>query len=508
MSKELVVIRSLTTYACCAAVALLLGYLLARPDSLLCLLVVSLVLAMLLLPVYLKWSHAVLVFSWCSTFVVFFLPGFPPLWTVLAVGGLLVARLRYIMSKRSSFVEAPGVSYPLILLFVLVLLTALLTGGIGGRALGSELWGAKRYLSVFGAIIGFFALCSERIPIERARLYASLFFLSGVTWIFGDLIFAGGPRFYFLFSSVSSDAANLQAQSQFTLGRFSGAAWSSMAIIYFLLLRYGIRGVLDLRSPWRLALFLAVLVLGMFGGFRSSVILLALVVAFQFYFERLVRTKYAFVLAGILCLSGVFLVGFLHRMPLSVQRCFSFLPIEINPVARLDAASTLDWRLEMWKVVFPQVPKHLLKPKGYAYDSTDYLLTQEGINRGMFPAYEGTLVSGNYHNGILTLLIPFGIFGGILFAWFCFSALRVLHANYRYGAPELLNINTFLLACFYSRLLFYLAFYGQFDLDLYIFTGILGLGLSLNGNVAGRERRAEQPVRAGSIAVAQALPVG
>ena len=41
-----------------------------------------------------------------------------------------------------------------------------------------------------------------------------------------------------------------------------------------MLARYGIRGILDLRKPWRLGLlFLSVLV-SMMGGFRSTTILL------------------------------------------------------------------------------------------------------------------------------------------------------------------------------------------------------------------------------------------
>jgi len=66
---------------------------------------------------------------------------------------------------------------------------------------------------------------------------------------------------------------------------------------------------------------------------------------------------------------------------------------------------------------------------------------------------------------------------------FCVASLRVLYRNYRYSPPELRSINTFLLSYFIGRLLFYLVFYGKFYLDLMLFTGIIGLSLSLNGGV-------------------------
>src|SRR5258708_29570167 len=108
-------------------------------------------------------------------------------------------------------------------------------------------------------------------------------------------------------------------------------------------------------------------------------------------------------MAGIL-VTG-FGVAFMSKLPLSVQRSLSFLPVEIDPQAKIDAAGTLDWRVQMWKVVIKDVPKYLIIGKGYGFSGTDYLLTQEAIKRGVFAAYEDTLVSGNYHSGLLTILI-------------------------------------------------------------------------------------------------------
>jgi UPF0716 family protein affecting phage T7 exclusion len=73
--------------------------------------------------------------------------------------------------------------------------------------------------------------------------------------------------------------------------------------------------------------------------------------------------------------------------------------------------------------------------------------------------------------------------------------LRVLYRNYLYSEPELKSLNTFLLAQFVARLVFYVGFYGQFYLDLMIFTGSVGLSLALNSGVRGPQRVEEAAPR-------------
>jgi len=138
----------------------------------------------------------------------------------------------------------------------------------------------------------------------------------------------------------------------------------------------------------------------------------------------------------------------------------------------------------MWETLLPEVPRYLLVGKGFAYSGTDYYLTQEAFRRGLITtSYEDALISGNYHNGILTICIPFGIWGLLGFTWFAIAALWALIRNYRYGDPRFGHINRFLLAAFLTRLVFYLTIYGQFDLDLAAFTGLLGLSIAINRGI-------------------------
>lgn len=488
-----------------ALVAVVMGYLVASPLALPTLAVTAAIPGVLLLPLVLRWHHVALIFSWNAALIFMFLPGQPALWIVVAFLSLGASVVTRTLSRGATIHFERSVGWPLVVLTLVVLVTVLFRGGFGGRALGSEMWGGKRYLGVLAAVVGFFALTARVIPREKAVWYGGMFFLTGTTAIFSDVAFALGRKFYFLYSIFPSDVAFHQATTQSTLQRYTGVAVAAQALFCYALVRHGVGGVMDFSRPWRPVLFMLVGASAMFGGFRSSVILLFILFWVQFFLEGLHRSKLLVVMLLGLGLLSAGVVGFVDRLPLSVQRSLSFLPLNVDPTARHDALGTFDWRLQMWRVVIPEVPQYLLLGKGYGYSGMDYWLTQEAVRRGMVTAYEDTLVSGNYHNGFLTLIIPFGLAGFLAFVWFCAAAIRLLVRNYRHGDPELRKLNTFLLTYFVGRLFFYTVFYGQFDLDLMVFTGVVGLSLAAN---RGRAVGVAAPARRMPAAVDVRVPAG
>jgi hypothetical protein len=485
MSKESSLFRGLLVFGICVPLALVLGYLLATPSDPRSVIWIGLTLFLLFIPILLKWHHQALIISWNACLVAFFLPGAPAVGYL--VGGL---SLGFSVAKRAllrqgNFIHCPSVSVPLILLAGIVLVTAQQTGGIHARSLGSDAWGAMRYFLVLGAIVGYFAFVSQPIAPHRVKLMTGLFFLSGLTSVLPVLIALAGPGLQFLLVPFAQTSIVATETSVFSLDlqRFVGLTFMSQAVYCFMMLRFGIRGILDWHRPWRFITFAVMFALGLLGGFRSFLILFGLIFLVQFYFEGLFRSRF-FVWSS---LAGVFgatlLFAFAGQLPGAVQRSISFLPVQIDPAIRRDATGTLDWRMEMWRVVLPTVPRYLLLGKGYSFDGTDFYLTSVGSQRGIFRAFDAAMISSDYHQGILTLIIPFGIWGVLAFLAFCAASLRALYRNYRYSPPELRLTNTFLLSCFTGRLVFYLIFYGEFDLDLMLFTGLIGLSLSLNGGV-------------------------
>jgi hypothetical protein len=196
------------------------------------------------------------------------------------------------------------------------------------------------------------------------------------------------------------------------------------------------------------------------------------------------RTKLLPITIVATALVGTFLLGFAPKLPPGVQRAMAFLPIPIDPVVRLDAQSSSEWRLRMWKTVLPQVPQYLFVGKGLGMSSQDFNYALQHGSQGTFEdRWEATL-AGDYHNGPLSVVIPFGIWGMIAWIWFLGAGLGVLYRNYRCGDPALRIVNTFLLANFLGRMFMFWFIVGGFYTDLMAYAGLLGLSVSLNGGVA------------------------
>lgn len=477
MSSRSVNLQFLLALALIVPGALLLGVLLADPSRPQSLLMVGAVVLTISLPLVLRWHHPLTILLINAPLNAFFLPGQPELWVVLACASLGISVVARALGDNSPRCWVRTAVLPLVLLALVIVVTAGLTGGISGRALGGQEWGAKRYFRVLGAVLAFFAIAARPLDVKQIISLASGYFLSGVVAVASNVIYLAGPGFYFLYSIFSVDLATFQLKES-EIQRYTGLTWATLAGIYFMLARFGIRNVAC--HPGRLGVFLLLLALGLFGGFRSTLVLVLMVLGFQFVFERLYRGRYIVILFGSLLLALVALVAVGDKLPLSFQRSISFLPIELDPVAKRDAASTVEWRVEMWKVVVKDIPAYFWLGKGFSFNGTDFYLTRLAVNQGRYAAYEDTLVSGNYHHGLLTIVIPFGIFGLLAFFWFVAAGWWILFQNYRHGHSHFGAINTFLLSYYSARLVFYSFLYGQFDLEFVVFTSCVALSLAIN----------------------------
>ena len=181
--------------------------------------------------------------------------------------------------------------------------------------------------------------------------------------------------------------------------------------------------------------------------------------------------------------SLVFLATFSESLPLPAQRAISFLPVRVDPVAAIDANNSLAWRFAMWRVVLREVPEHLWLGKGYAIDPTDIYLAQESVKRGFQSDYELSVRTGDYHNGPLSVLVPFGVAGAVTLILFVLACIRALIRNLKYGDPDVRNINTFLLSYFVGFFIYFVLFFGAIEVHLWIFVSTVGLSLAVNGGV-------------------------
>jgi hypothetical protein len=492
--------RKLIVLAIVLPLAAVVGYLLASPTDIDSLAFVGLLLLVLAIPVFLRWHHPLLVFSWNAALIIFFLPGSPNLWVLLAGGSFGLGVLNRILDKDRVLLNVPSVTWTLIILALVVYVTAILTGGAGLRSLGGSVFGGKKYFFIWFAVLAYFALSFQRIPLPKANFYVGMYLLSGLTAVLSNLIYMAGPSAWFLYAFFPTDWALSQAYDDFVgspltakFSRVSGLSVAGLAAFPFLMMRYGVAGVLDWTKPWRLLILLAIVGLSLLGGFRSAIVFYGLLFGVQFCCEGLLKTRLFInvLLAGIV--GFVALIPIAQKLPLSMQRSLSILPLPVSAVARADAQGSTEWRLEMWRALTPEIRKHFWRGKGFTASATDYYLAQESVRRNLTRDYEMTILAGDYHNGPLSLLIPFGIWGLLAFLAFVVAALRVLYCNQQYGDPAIRRINIFLLAFFITKLINFLAVFGAIHLDIQAFVGIVGLSVGLNGGVAKKQAASSAP---------------
>ena len=484
MSNASALFRSLVIYALCLPLAVVLGYLLANPLDLTTFTVVGIILLTLAIPALLRWHHAWLIATWNMSAVIFFLPGRPAIWTGMAAISFVIGVLQYAIDRKIKFLHVPSVMRPLLFLTLVVLITMRLTGGIGLRSFGSGTYGGKNYVIFFAAVVGYFALISRPIPPKRAGLYVLLFFFGTSTIAIGDLA-AVLPQTaqlaFMVFPLLTGGAETLQGLASSGPARFTGLAYAGVGIFGVMLARYGIRGIfLDPSKGWRAMLFIGVVFITLLGGFRSVLIYCALTFAVLFYLEGLHQTRLLPVAILMTLLGGTLVGAFANKMPFAMQRSMAFLPLDIDPAARLSAQVTTEWRLQIWRNVLPQVPQYLILGKGYGFSARDLAMIQDTRRSDK----EGTELVGDYHNGPLSVLIPFGLFGMLGFLWFLWAGLQVTYHNFRFGDPAYRQANTFILALFIAKTLFFFTIFGAFVQDMVMFCGLLGLNISLNGGVA------------------------
>src|ERR1043166_5117836 len=123
--------RNYLVMGLCLPLAVLLGYILAEPLETSSMAVVVLVLTVLCVPLLMKWHHPLMVLCWNAVVSPAFFPGHLDLWVMATLTGFFFAVLNRSVDPNFRFIHAPTITKPLIAIFVVVIGTALLTGGFG-----------------------------------------------------------------------------------------------------------------------------------------------------------------------------------------------------------------------------------------------------------------------------------------------------------------------------------------------------------------------------------------
>ncbi len=486
-------LRSLVVYAICVPLAVLVGYFLASSSNSLdysTVIFFGIVGALLVLPIFLKWHHQLLVFSWGASITVFFIPGQPNFWIVMVVTSLGISILERILSPKTHFIRARQITWPLLTLAAVALFTAELTGGIGLRAMGSSVYGGKKYVTLFLGLASYFALTSRAIPPGKRKLYVALYLLGGVTAFIGDL-FPISPRWlepiFWVFRP------GMQDDNPFELGvtRLGGIGAAAIAVYMWLIARFGLRGIFMGGKLWRPVLFGLMFVATLLGGFRSSLYLELVTFCLCFLLEGLYQTWLLAPLIIVSILGATAMVPLAAHLPFTFQRALAFLPLDLSADAKASAEDSTNWRINMWTALLhEEVPQHLLLGKGYAFSAEDY---NEMMNNGALAQAEGRFdagqnglaLAGDYHNGMLSIVIPFGIWGVLAFLWYGTAGLWAVYRNMKYGDQELRTINNVLFILFLNEFIAYISCFAGLAIsgDIGLMNGYLGMSVALNDGI-------------------------
>ena len=492
--------RSLIVYAICVPLAVFVGYTLTNPLDYQSLGFIGVLTAILVFPLLMKWHYPLLIFSWSCPMILFFLPGHPNLFLPMVVASLTISVVERILNREQPFVPAASVRWPLLALLVVVSFTAELTGGFGFRSLGSDVYGGKKYATLFIGILSFFAITARSIPKEKANLYILLYCAGSFFNFISDLypLIPSPLRFIYLFFPISDNSMDEWGNFELNLGvtRLSGIAGTGGAIFFWLLARYGIRDLFLTGKLWRPALFILAFTLSFLGGFRSAIIGALLVFGLIFILEKMHRSILMLPIILIGLMGSVALVPLASHLPYTFQRALAFLPLKIDPEARLDAQGSTQWRLDIWQALLPEVPKYLLLGKGYAF-SAEVFNESMGRNatfqKNIDAAQNPLALSSDFHSGPLSVVISFGLWGVLAWLWYWVAGFRVVWRNYHYGDPAIRHLNLFLFAMFVCKCVGFLFIFGNLVEDVGSFAGVIGLSLALNHGITRPPPRQTNP---------------
>ncbi|HXC36196.1 MAG TPA: O-antigen ligase family protein [Candidatus Acidoferrales bacterium] len=478
-------LRSLVVYAACAVVSIIIGVLMTNPMTYTAFGFMGILSAVLLIPILMKWHRPLMIVSWFMPVMMFFIKGDPNLFLVMITLSLTATIVERTMGQKRFF-NVPQITWPLLCLIGVVMLTAKLTGGLGLRAFGSEVYGGKKYIFLVVAILGYFAIASSPIPPEKARKYVALYFAGGLLCTVQDFYQVAPHVLRPIYWVIPPNFLALMGHFEVGVSRLAGTGTAAAALINVLIARYGLRGIFLSGRLWRPFVFCVSFIVIFLGGFRSAIVGMTATLVILFFLEGLHRTRLTpFLVVFVLAIAGV-IIPLGSKLPFTFQRTLSVLPpsfVQLRPDARADAKASWDWRIEMWTALLPQIPKHLLLGKGYAISPEDFD-TEMGAGAAVQsadPAQQALALSSDYHNGPLSVILPFGIWGVIAMVWLFAGSIWVVYRNYRYSPPELKALNAFLFATYiWSIVNFY---GGSLATNMNVFTGILGLTVAINRGV-------------------------
>ena len=269
-------LRSLIVYAVCVPLAITVGYMLTNPLDYQSLGFMSVVAAIIIFPILMKWHYPLLIFSWSLPATLFFLPTHPNVFVFMVAASLGISTVEKILDRNQPSLPATAIRWPLLAFVAVIFITAKLTGGFGLRSFGGDTYGGKKYVFLFLGIASFFAITARPIPKKQANLYILLFFAGGFFTFIQDM-YSYTPSFlhfiFMVFPAATNGVDDLgSATVELGRTRLGGISGAAGAVMFWMLARHGFRDSILTGKLWRPLVMGLMFVLIFLGGFRNGII--------------------------------------------------------------------------------------------------------------------------------------------------------------------------------------------------------------------------------------------
>lgn len=312
-------------------------------------------------------------------------------------------------STNYKIIELKTISTILILFIIIIFVTVLFRGS-GIQFLGSKTWGGFSYITIISHILFTFFISKTYLNQEELlKSFKYLTILSLLPVVVEILFYFGikGDWNGFIPTVISSEYYKED------LGlRFQSAEMTSKVLVLFAFLLYYSKGKLMSSTKIYGIIIFGFLMAGL-SGHRISLISIIIFLGLLFLVKSKINKIKIFIYGTVFLLTFyTFIFIFVDYLPFPIQRSLSFLPfITVPQDVILDAVGSNEFRVMIWDIVLDEIKDNLLVGKGLTFSSDDYYWATETD----IASIESFVITGNFHNGPLSLLIGFGFPGLILF---------------------------------------------------------------------------------------------
>lgn len=376
---------------------------------------------------------------------------------------VLAAFVQDVLIKHKKIPKADLIDW-LTIIFILNLLFTASVRGFGLYRFGGNMIGGVAYIQVLIGFIFFIFLRDQQISRSRIeRLFLQLVSFSAIPFLM-QFVISRIPGLYSLSNFfVFNKRRVLVAIEQLDAASGRGGRYESVVNLAYLLICLGT--IWAAEKKYRGLLFsLLGISLMLLSGFRRYAILSALVfvVSSILLSRHRVRTALIMSLIAILSLSQIY--AFAPSLPYNMQRAASILPgITVGEEAYKSGAGSSEWRMDIYKLCWEEVPDFLLLGKGFLVSVQDKIAHFAYYSLHGFDA-NYAVMTHSYHNGFFELMLDVGLIGFLAFLMICVIQLSKAYKHIKRhndGSRIWRIITTFWVVCI-CMLVDYLFVRGEF----------------------------------------------